>query len=271
MRIRAIFTLAIVSCIVLLASCGGFEKVKRSNDVNYKLTMANTYFDKKDYLKARELYEGLMPVMKGTRNFEPMFYKYAMSLFQLKDYLSASYYFKNYTASFPNSANADEAAYLHAYSLYKMSPKGTVEQTNTIKAMEALQSYVNAHPDSKHLDEANKFIAQTHQKLESKAVAAAKLYYDISQYRAAAISYQSVITDYPDSGNMDEYQYMIVKAYYHFAKGSEISKQKERYVSVLNAYQELVDNFPKSKYLQDAEKYFTLAATNIKKIKNEHQ
>lgn len=252
---------------LVLTSCGGFEKVKRSNDVNYKLTMANNYFEKKEYLKSRELYEGLMPVMKGTKNFEPMFFRYAMSLYLMKDYLSASYYFKNFTASFPNSKDADEAAYLHAYCLYKMSPKATVEQTNTFKAMEALQTYLNTHPDSKHLDEANKYIAASKAKLELKAASAAKLYYDITQYRAATVAYQIVINDFPGSASMDEYQYMIVKSHYYFAKGSDVAKQTERYVNVLNAYQELVDNYPKSKYLQDAEKYYTLASNKLQKLK----
>ena len=66
---------------------------------------------------------------------------------------------------------------------------------------------------------------------------------------------------------MDEYQYMIVKANFKFAQASIKEKQEERYVNVLSAYQELVDNYPKSPFIKDAEKYFTLASTNIKKLK----
>jgi outer membrane protein assembly factor BamD len=81
------------------------------------------------------------------------------------------------------------------------------------------------------------------------------------------VAYQTVINDFPDSPSMDEYQYMIVKAHYFFARGSDPGKQQERFVNVLNAYQELVDTYPKSKYVQDAEKYFTLASNNLKKLK----
>lgn len=267
MRIRTNIVFVLLLSFSLLMSCSGFEKVKRSNDVNYKLAMANKYFDKKDYHQAREIYESLMPVMKGTKNFEPMYYKYAMACFQMKDYNSSSYHFKNYTNSFPNSANADEANFLHAYSIYKMSPKITVMQSNTEKALEVLQTFVNNNPDSKHIEEANKYIAEAQGKLEEKAAIAAKLYYDINQYRSATVVYKNLQTDYPTSTKMDQYQYMIVKANYKFAKASVKDKQEERYVNVLSAYQELVDNYPKSPFIKEAEKYFTLASTNIKKLK----
>lgn len=267
MRFRQYLVSVLLLSFTVLISCNGFERVKRSNDVNYKLSMGNKYFDKKDYLHARELYESLMPVMKGTKNFEPMYYKYAMACFMLKDYNSASYHFKNYVNSFPNSPNKDEADFIHAYSIYKMSPKITVMQSNTEKALEVLQTFVNNNPESKHATEANKYIAELQSKLEEKAAIAAKLYFNISQYKAATVVYKNIQTDFPMSNRMDEYQYMIVKANYKFAKASVKDKQEERYINVLSAYQELVDTYPQSKYIKDAEKYFSLASNNIKKLK----
>lgn len=267
MRFRAQIVCLTLLAFTMLVSCSGYEKIKRSNDVNYKLSMANKYFDNKDYHRAREMYEALMPVMKGTKNFEPMYYKYAMACFSTKDYNSSSYHFKNYTNSFPNSPNVDEADFLHSYSIYKMSPKITVMQSNTEKALEVLQTFVNNNPNSKHIDEANKYIAEAQAKLEEKAAIAAKLYYNINQYRSATVVYKNLQTDYPASTKMDEYQYMIVKANYKFAQASIKEKQEERYVNVLSAYQELVDNYPKSPFIKEAEKYFTLASTNIKKLK----
>jgi outer membrane protein assembly factor BamD len=272
MRIRTILPLFVVgACLTLMTSCGGFESVKKSSDVNYKLTMANKYYDQKQYLKSSELYQDLIPVMKGTKNFEPMYYRFAMSFYNLKNYYSAAYHFKVFTTSFPTSKETEEAAFLHAYCLYKLSPKITVEQTNTEKSIEVLEAFVNKYPESKHLEEANKYINEGTSKLEQKDVSAAELYFRISQYKAAGVAYKSVMAEYPDSHRLDEYQFMIVKSHYYYAKSSVATKQEERYVSVLNAYQELVDSYPKSKYLQEAEKFFTLASNNIKHIRNEHK
>ncbi len=257
--------------IVCLSACGGFERTLKSKDVNYKLTKANEYYDKKKYAHANQLYEVLLPVMKNTRNYEPLYYKYAFSFYYMKDYLSASYHFKNFVDFFPSSKDAEECEYMYGLCLFKESPKPSLDPTNTVKAMEALQAYINAHPNSKRVDDANKYIEECRKKLEDKEAAAAKLYYNIGQYKAAGISYKSVMRDYPESLNADYYQFMIVKSWYQYAKSSIKEKQEERYATALNAYKEFIDGYPKSKYIRDAEKIYTLADNNVKKIRNEHK
>src|SRR5271170_6763024 len=119
MRLRLINLLYLFSVLMLLGSCSGFEKIRKSSDVNFKLTKANEYFDKKDYQHANELYKELMPIMKSTRNYESLFYKYAYTFYYEKDYIEASYYFKNFTEYFPISKNAEECEFMSAVCLYK--------------------------------------------------------------------------------------------------------------------------------------------------------
>ena len=156
MRQRFIILLYLLVGVLAFSSCGDFEKVRKSSDVNYKLTKANEYFDKKDYAHASELYKELMPIMKSTRNFEALFYKYSYTFYYMKDYVEASYYFKNFTEYFPASKDAEECEFMSAVSLYKYAPKYSLDQTNSIKALEALQSYANRYPKSKSLADANK-------------------------------------------------------------------------------------------------------------------
>src|SRR2546428_13731152 len=110
LRLRSLLYLFVIAA--LFSSCSGFDKVRKSSDVNYKLTKANEYFDKKDYSHANQLYKELMPVMKSTRNYEALYFKYAYTFFYLKDYLESSYFFKNYSEYFPNSKNAEEAEFM---------------------------------------------------------------------------------------------------------------------------------------------------------------
>jgi outer membrane protein assembly factor BamD len=254
-----------------LSACSGYEKVLKSDDISYKLTKANEFFDKRQYQKANQIYESLLPVMKGTKNFEPLYFKYAYSAYYLKDYLSASYHFKNFVDYFPGSKDAEEAEYMHSVSLYKMSPKPSLEQTNTIKAMEAMQSYINTHPESKRLVEANKLMDEMRAKLEVKEASAAKLYYNISQYRAASVAYNSVLQSYPESANSDYYQYMVVKSLYNYAEASVSEKQEERFANAAGAYNDLKTSYPNSKYLSEAERYYQQANENLNKIRNEHK
>ncbi len=256
---------------VLLYSCSGYEKALKSKDVNYKLSKANYYYDKKQYQHANQLYEGLIPVMKNTRNYEPLYYHYCYSFYYMKDYLSASYHFRNFVDFFPSSKDAEECEFMYGLCLFKESPKASLDPTNTEKALEALQSYINTHPNSKHLEEASHYVDQLRAKLEIKEADAAKLYYNIGQFKAACIAYKSVMRNYPESANSDMYQFMVMKSWYKYAQGSTREKQEERFASALNAYQELKEGYPQSKFMAEAEKYRTLADLSVKKLRNEHK
>ncbi len=256
----------------IVSSCGKFEKIRKSSDVNYKLTKANEYYENKDYQHANELYKELLPIMKSTRNYEALFYKYAYTFYYMRDYLEASYYFKNFTEYFPASKNAEECEFMSAVSLYKYAPKYTLDQTNTVKSLEALQSYVNRYPTSSRTAEANQYIDKSRKKLEMKQADAAKLYFNIYQYKAASVAYKSVLRNYPESPDADLYQLMIIKSMYKFAKASIPTKQEERYANAIAAYTEFKDTYPQSKYMADADKIYSLADNNVKKIRNEqHQ
>src|ERR1043165_2361058 len=130
-RIPFLFT---AFALFLTASCSSYERVRKSSDVNLKFTKANEYYEKKNYQRAGELYQDLLPVLRGTRNYEQLFYRYAYTFYYQKDYPSAALYFKNFTNYFPNSKDAEECEFMHAVCLVKMSPKKSLDQTNTIKA-----------------------------------------------------------------------------------------------------------------------------------------
>ena len=269
MQLRLKNLLYILLAVVALSSCGGFEKIRKSSDVNYKLTKANEYFDKKDYHHANELYKELLPIMKSTRNYEALDYKYSYTFYYLKDYVEASYFFKTFTELFPTSKNAEECEFMSAVCLFKYAPKYTLDQTNNVKALEALQSYVNRYPNSTRMTEANKYIAESRLKLEMKQADAAKLYFNTMHYKAATVAYKSVIHNYPESPNSDLYQFMIMRAMFKYAKESIPDKQEERYANAISAYKELKETYPQSKYLADADKIYALADNNVKKIRNE--
>jgi outer membrane protein assembly factor BamD len=268
-RLRNIFYLSL--SVLIFSACNGYQRTLKSKDVNYKLTKANEYYDKKKYEQANAIYESLIPVMTHTRNAEPLYLRYAWSFYYMKDYLSASYHFKNFVDMYSSSEDADECEYMYGVSLYKMSPKSSLDQANTAKSLEALQSYINTHPDSKHTDEASKYITDCLRKLEGKEASAADLYYKIGRYKAAGMAFKNVLRNYPESVSGDYYHYMIIKSFYSYAKESVKDKQEERYASAENAFQELKENYPQSKYLQEAGKYHTLADNNIKRLRNEHK
>lgn len=267
------FSFVIIALIVLaMGSCkSAHEKILESKDISYKLTKANEYYDQKQYYKANQIYETLMPAFRGSKNYEELYYRYCYSFYYQNDYLSASYQFKNFVENFPTSPRADECEFKYAISLYKLSPGYSKDQSSTYKAIEALQSYINTHPGSPNLTLANNYIDIGRAKIEKKDAKAALLYFNMGEYKSATVAYKSVIQNYPESKLQDQYQLMLIKAYYKFASMSIEEKQEERYSETITIYNELVQYTPNSPYIKEAQTYYNLAQNSIKQIRNEHK
>jgi outer membrane protein assembly factor BamD len=260
----------LVACIsILLVNCGGIGKVLKSKDPEYKLRVAEQYYAKKKYTYAQQLYEDVMPFFKGRPEFEDIYYKYAYSAYYQKDYLNAENLFKTYLEVFPNSTRSEEVDYMRAYAFYKQSPKAELDQTNTIKAMGMMQTYINTHPGSPRIKEANEIIDICRKKLETKDYKAAQLYFDIGQFRAAAVSFNTLLNAYPESEHSDEYKLMSIKAYFRFAELSIEEKKTERFEKVVQECNDFTDRFPQSPFSKEVERYLNLSQTNLKNISNE--
>jgi len=259
-----------ISVIAFLSACNSqFNKVMKSKDYEYKLKMADKYFEEKSYSKAQQLYEELYPVFKGTDKFEELYYKDAYCFYYQKNYRDAENFFKGFLEVFPNSTRAEEVDFMHALCFYKQSPKLELDQSNTAKSIGVMQTFINTHPGSPRIKEATEIIDKCRRKLEEKELRGADLYFKIGQYRAAALAYNDLLNSYPESTQGDTYKLQSIKSYYKFAKLSIVDKQQERFEKVISEYQDFIDRFPESRLLKEAEEYNNLSKNNIKEIQNE--
>jgi outer membrane protein assembly factor BamD len=255
--------------IFILSSCNNYGKVLKSRDNKYKLSMADKYYGEKKYHVAQQLYEQLYPVYKGTDKFEQIYYRDAYCFYYLDEYKDAENFFKGFLDVFPNSPRAEEVSFMYAFCYYMASPKLELDQTNTVKSIGLMQTFINAHPGSNRIDSANSVIDICRGKLETKQSGAADLYYKIGQYRAAALSYADLMNDFPGSDNGETYKLKEVKSYYKFAQLSIPEKQEERYEKVITEFRDFADRYPDSKLLKEVENYSNLSQNNIKAIENE--
>lgn len=266
----AYLLLLVIPFALLTTGCNShFNKVLKSTDYEYKLKKADEYFANKKYNFAQQLYQELFPIFKGSDKFEELYYKYAYCSYNMKEYSSAKDLFEGFLGVFPNSSRAEEIAYMHAYTFYKQSPNVELDQTNTIKAIGMLQSFISRYPNSARVKDANETIEKCRAKLEEKDFRTAKLYYNLQMYQAAGISYENLLINYPESERSEECMLMAVKSYYQFARLSVYDKQEERYEKVTSEYFDFADRFPNSKLLKEAEDYKNLSQNNIKQIKDE--
>jgi outer membrane protein assembly factor BamD len=255
--------------ILWMFACSPFSRVQKSNDYSYKLRMAEQYFVKKKYNFAQQLFEELLPIYKGTEEAENMLYKYAYCAYYQEDYLSAEGIFKQFIESYPKSEMVEEVDFMRAYCYYMQSPKVELDQSNTEKAMGAMQAFINMHPTSPRVKEAGSIIDICRHKLEEKEEQAAQLYFNIGYFRAAGITFGEVLQDYPESPKGDYYKLMVIKSYYEFAKISVEWKQKERFEQVQTEYRDFVDRYPDSKLLPEAKRISLLSENSLKALQNE--
>ena len=260
---------SIVLLSILLVSCQGINKVLKSKDAHYKLRVAEQYYAKGKYNYAQQLYEDVMPFFKSGAEFEDIYYKYAYTAYHQRDYLNAENLFKTYLEIFPNSSRADEVEYMRAYTFYKQSPKAALDQTATIKAIGMMQTFINTHPGSVRNEEAQKIINELRAKLETKDRNAAQLYYDMGQFRAAAVAFNTLLNDYPDTKTGDLYKMMSIRSYYRFAELSVEEKKSERFEKVIEEANEFLDRFPQSSLAKEAENFLNLSKNNLNKYTNE--
>jgi outer membrane protein assembly factor BamD len=243
--------LVLTILIFILSSCK-FQQILKKGDVDQKYEMAMKLYDEKDYSRALQLFEPLMNMMKATDKAQKLYYCHAYCYYYQKEYTLASYYFKRFSNNFPNTKEAEECLFMCAYCNYLYSPDYQLDQTSTMDAIKDLQLFTNTYPSSPRVSECNDLIDKIRTKLEFKDYKIAKMYYRMSDFVSAITCFNNILKDYTDSPHKEEIHYMIFKSYYRYAKESIESKKKERFLKAIMAYNELVAQFPKSQYINEA-------------------
>lgn len=241
----------------LLVSCSAYQKALKSDDVEVKAQVANKMFDSKKYSKAIRLYEQAAPAYKGKPTSDVLFFNYSKTLYLKKEYYLAGYQFENFVVSYPKSDKRQEASFLAAECFYKLSPKYSLDQTDTEKALDKMQKFIDNYPDSEYLPQANACVKELREKQERKAFEIAKQYHTIAGYRleynAALRALDNFITDYPGTPYREDALFLKFDTTYNFAKNSIDARKAERYSAAKTAYNTLVKFRPNSKYKDQAD------------------
>ncbi len=246
LKLFPIFILLIVSS----SSCT-YQKLLKSGDNKDKYENAKEYYEKGDFAKSMTLFEQLIPIYRGTEKGEEISYYFAYCNYYLRNYIIAGYHFRSFIGSFPNSKFTEECTYMSAYCYYLDSPKTSLAQESTIKAISELELYLGRYPESERVNECNELIDDLFLKLQKKSYDNAYLYYKIGQYKAAAVALKSSLDNYPNSGYREDILYLIIKSKYIFALNSAYGKTTERLNEALIGYRIFVKSYPDSDYMKE--------------------
>ncbi|MCX7728594.1 MAG: outer membrane protein assembly factor BamD [Bacteroidia bacterium] len=256
----------IFTMLLFISSCNNYNKLLKSTNYELKLEKANHYYEKKNYVRAQQLYEELIPIFKGSEKSEEIYYKYTWTHFYTGDYALAQFHFKNFVRQFPSSEKSEECFFMNGYCYYLNSPKYSLDQTATINAIKEMQSFIDAYPESKLVDSANTIINLLHYKLEKKEYEIIKQYRMLDDYKAVITAGINFEKDYPDSPYNEEIRFWIIEAYYLLGINSIPSKKKERLEKVGEYYLKFISLHPQSNFLKPAENYYIKSKQQLESL-----
>jgi outer membrane protein assembly factor BamD len=262
----------VVLATLLLSSCGEYNKLLKSTDYDYKYEAAKCYYTAGKYSKAATLLGDIIMQLKGTDKAEESLYMLAMSSYNQEDYVTASHYFTTYYTSYQKGTYSELSRFMSGKALALDTPEPRLDQTNTAKAIQELQAFVDIYPQSKFKNEAQQIIYSLQDKLVTKEFYSAKLYYNLgtymgNNYSSCIIVAQDALKDYPYTKLREELSILIVRSKYEVAIQSIIDKKTDRYRDAIDECYAFKNEFPESKYTKEVDKIFAEASQTIKTTK----
>ena len=237
---------------VLLVSCSDFQKALKSEDVAEKFRLGNELYEAGKWSKAYRLLNQILPKYRGKPQAEKLTFMHAMCSYKMGDYYISSYHFEKFTDIYPKSDKAEEAAFLGAKGYYFNSPIYSKEQKETIEAIEKLQLFVNAYPNSEYLAEVNSLVKELDFKLEKKAYEIAKQYDQIRDFKASVKSFNNFLLEFPGSTLRNDAMFYRLDAAYNLAILSIDELKEQRLIDAIGYHKALLKAYPDTEYLEDA-------------------
>ena len=254
-------------CIALLSSCAAeFNRVYKSNDIDYKYEFAKECFAIGKFNQAVVLLQELVTIQKGTDKAQECLYMLGMAEYCDRDFESASETFKKYFSSYPKGIYAEQACFYIGQSLYQSTPEPRLDHTATVGAINAYQEFIDFFPESSYKERAQQRLYELQDKLILKEYLSAKLYYNLgeyfgncinggSNYEACIVTAENTLKTYPFTSMREDFYLLIMKSKFELAEQSVEEKRIDRYREAEDECYGFINEFPESKDRATAEKY----------------
>ncbi len=256
----------LLSILILAASCSQYQKVLKSEDTGLKYSTAEKLYneakagegnERRKFRKALRLFEQIVPAYRGKPQAQKLMFLYADTYYELGDYFLSGYQFERFVESYSESDKLEEGAFKGAKSYYFLSPRYDLDQTETIKAIGKLQTFINRFPESEKMDEANVLVTELRVKLEKKAYEIAKQYHHTRNYKAAITAFDNFLLDYPGSPFREMAFFYKLESAYLYAINSYAYAMEERLEVALKYYNDYKRYYPEGEFISEADAAFS--------------
>lgn len=241
--------------VIALVGCNTYNSILKSDDYRAKFEEANRLYDAGKYERCVSLYEQVYQRSPRTPEGELSYYRLGKACYNVQDWYLANYYLSAFPSKFPYSTKVEESLFLAAICSVHNSPEVSLDQHETEVALNDLQNFASRYPYSTYIDSCNMLMDKLRFKLETKDMMIARLYSKTENYRAAVVSADLFIENYPISQYREEAYAILIRNSYLLTVNSIDTKIDERSTKTKERITVFVAEFPNSTYLREFEGY----------------
>ena len=203
----------IVLLLFLFWSCGGNSPTADWTAHDY-FHAAKEKYDDESYFDAANDFTVVLLRFAGSTVADSAQYYLADSHYMMGDYLIAGVEFERLINSMPQSPLVKNAQYRLAQSYNELSPRPALDQKYTVKAIKEFQYFVEEFPTDTLKEKAEQEITRLRNKLGEKDYRNGEIYRKMSEYNAAIVYFDIVLTKYYDTDWADDAEFGKIQTYY---------------------------------------------------------
>jgi len=243
-KLKYFLTAFLCLIIIITAGCSSSKSTIDTDDPQKAFNIAKRKFDKKEYVDAIEDFSLLKIRFQGTDISDKVQFYTAESYYFQKEYLLAEYEYSVFMRDYPMSPLYSDARYKLAMTYYLLSPKYSLDQEYTKRAINEFLGFIEQFPQDKNVHDAEAKLKELRDKLAYKDFIIAENYLKNGNNRSAAIYYQNVYENYIESEWADDAMVGQADALVNGKKYDEAKKVLEKFYKY----------FPKSRLKSKADK-----------------
>jgi outer membrane protein assembly factor BamD len=253
-KIRIIYLTSLLISLGIFVNCAGNKPIdKLSHGKRYK--RGQEFLENKKYYRAQQEFQIIVLSGSHTEWGDDAQFYLAESYFKNKEYILAISEYERLTRKMKYSPFVEKCRWRICEAYVAESPKYYHDPSNTHKALQKLQEFIDEYPDSEFGDEASKTIRKLRNKLAEKLLETAILYIKLHAYDSAIVAYEDLLRQYYDTDFAEEAHVGIIRSYSLMKKVEEAK----------NYYQSIEDKILSSDLKAKALEYISSTESGMNK------
>lgn len=219
----------IVSLVLILGACSSEELIEQLSP-QARFDLAMKYFQEGDYVEAEKEFRVVVLQFQGTALADDAQFYLGECQYLRGQYILAAYEYEVLLRTMPTSEYVPRARFRRAMCYYNQSRESYRDQTETKKAIDEFQAFLEYHPTDTLAHEAAAKIQELNTKLAKKEFDNGVLYMKMESYRAAIIYFDFVLEKFHDTPYAEEAQLKKAEAFLLRKRPSEALAEIDRYL-----------------------------------------